>query len=247
MRKIIMVSMLILTVLFTGCGKSKEEKKIEMQIEQEDKQDLKEAEALMTLRGADEEEIEEELEYIKEEQKETKNERIEAEQEYQQKLREEEQRIKYEQELAEKRRKAEQEELEAEIKAQKEKEEALRKAEEERKRLEQEAIQKRKDFIENIVKQQTNGLSYTIEYNGSHIKVKITDNDQNLINSVSADIEDVRYTQIKQNIALWSGELNDKIAKELYEQTVVRYYYNAGSEWLGTAENGFMLSDYLMY
>ena len=236
MKKIIIVSMLILTVLFTGCGKSKEEKKIEKQIEQEDKQELKEAEALMTLWGADEEEIEEELEYIKEEQKESKNERIKAEQEYQQKLREEEQRIKYEQELAEKRRKAEQEELEAEIKA-----------EEERKRLEQEAIQKRKDFIENIVKQQTNGLSYTVEYSGSYIKVNITDNDQNLINSVSADVEDTRYTQIKQNIALWSGELKDKIAKELYEQTTVRYYYNAGSEWLGTAENGFMLSDYLMY
>ena len=71
----------MLTVLFTGCGKSKEEKKIEKQIEQENKQELKEAEALMTLWGADEEEIEEELEYIKEEQKETKNERIKAEQE----------------------------------------------------------------------------------------------------------------------------------------------------------------------
>ena len=39
MKKIIMVSMLMLTVLFTGCGKSKEEKKIEKQIEKEDKQE----------------------------------------------------------------------------------------------------------------------------------------------------------------------------------------------------------------
>ena len=76
MRKIIMISMLALTVLFTGCGKSKAEKEIEKQ----DAQELKEAEAFMTLWGLEEDEIEEELELIKEEQKETKEERIKEEQ-----------------------------------------------------------------------------------------------------------------------------------------------------------------------
>ena len=75
MKKIIMASMLILTVLFTGCGKSEEEKKME----REDREERLETEAIMRMYGFDDETIEEEMELMEEEQKETRKERIEEE------------------------------------------------------------------------------------------------------------------------------------------------------------------------
>ena len=67
--------MLILTVLFTGCGKSEEEKKME----REDREERLETEAMMRMWGFDDETIEEEMELMEEEQKETRKERIEEE------------------------------------------------------------------------------------------------------------------------------------------------------------------------
>ena len=73
MKKIILLSMLILTVLFTGCGKSEEEKKME----REDREERLETEAMMRMWGFGDETIEEEMELMEEEQKETRKERIE--------------------------------------------------------------------------------------------------------------------------------------------------------------------------
>ena len=55
MKKIIMISMLMLTVLFTGCGKSEEEKRAE----RKDREERLEAEAIMRMWGFDDETIEE--------------------------------------------------------------------------------------------------------------------------------------------------------------------------------------------
>ena len=224
MRKIIMISMLALTVLFTGCGKSKAEKEIEKQ----DAQELKEAEAFMTLWGLEEDEIEEELELIKEEQKETKEERVKEEQK--------EEDMKF---------------IEEEIKKVQEQAEAERteyeRAEIEKREAEEKALKEKEDFMYGITSQQVSGLPCRIEWNSYCIKVYITDNEANLINSVTADVEDARYTQIKQNLGLWSSEMKEKYSKQFNERLIVRYYYYAGEEWFGTAEDGFVLSDYLMY
>ena len=224
MKKIIMVSMLMLTVLFTGCGKTKAEKEIEKQ----DAQELKEAEALMTLWGLEEDEIEEELELIKEEQKETKEERVKEEQK--------EEDMKF---------------IEEEIKKVQEQAEAERteyeRIESEKREAEEKALKEKEDFMYGITSQQVSGLPCRIEWNGYCIKVYITDNETNLINSIVADVEDTRYTQIKQNLGLWSGEMKEKYSKQFNERPIVRYYYYAGEEWFGTSEDGFVLSDYLMY
>ena len=224
MKKIIMISMLILTVLFTGCGKSKAEKEIEKQ----DAQELKEAEALMTLWGLEEDEIEEELELIKEEQKETKEERVKEEQK--------EEDMKF---------------IEEEIRKVQEQTEAERteyeRIESEKREAEEKALKEKEDFMYGITSQQVSGLPCRIEWNSYCIKVYITDNETNLINSIVADVEDTRYTQIKQNLELWSGEMKEKYSKQFNERPIVRYYYYAGEEWFGTAEDGFVLSDYLMY
>ena len=235
MKKIIMVSMLILTVLFTGCGKTKAEKEIEKQ----DAQELKEAEALMTLWGLEEDEIEEELELIKEEQKETKEERVKEEQkEEDMKFIEEE--IRKAQEQAEAERKAEEERLEDE-RLERER------IEREKREAEERAWKEREDFMYGITSQQVSGLPCRIEWDSYYIKVYITDNETNLINSIVADVEDTRYAQIKQNLGLWSGEMKEKYSKQFNESPIVRYYYYAGEEWFGTSEDGFVLSDYLMY
>ena len=224
MKKIIMVSMLMLTVLFTGCGKTKAEKEIEKQ----DAQELKEAEALMTLWGLEEDEIEEELELIKEEQKETKEERVKEEQK--------EEDMKFvEEEIRKVQEQAEAERSESE------------RIESEKREAEEKALKEKEDFMYGITSQQVSGLPCRIEWNSYCIKVYITDNETNLINSVTADVEDTRYTQIKQNLGLWSGEMKEKYSKQFNENLVVRYYYYAGEEWFGTAEDGFVLSDYLMY
>ena len=224
MKKIIMVSMLTLTVLFTGCGKSKAEKKIEKQ----DAQELKEAEALMTLWGLEEDEIEEELELIKEEQKETKEERVKEEQK--------EEDMKFiEEEIRKVQEQAEAERTEYE------------RIESEKREAEEKALKEKEDFMYGITSQQVSGLPCRIEWNSYCIKVYITDNETNLINSIVADVEDTRYTQIKQNLGLWSGEMKEKYSKQFNESPIVRYYYYAGEEWFGTAEDGFVLSDYLMY
>ena len=224
MKKIIMVSMLMLTVLFTGCGKTKAEKEIEKQ----DAQELKEAEALMTLWGLEEDEIEEELELIKEEQKETKEERVKEEQK--------EEDMKF---------------IEEEIRKVQEQTEAERteyeRIESEKREAEEKALKEKEDFMYGITSQQVSGLPCRIEWNSYCIKVYITDNETNLINSIVADVEDTRYTQIKQNLGLWSGEMKEKYSKQFNESPIVRYYYYAGEEWFGTAEDGFVLSDYLMY
>ena len=224
MKKIIMVSILILTVLFTGCGKSKAEKEIEKQ----DAQELKEAEALMTLWGLEEDEIEEELELIKEEQKETKEERVKEEQK--------EEDMKFvEEEIRKVQEQAEAERSESE------------RIEREKREAEEKALKEKEDFMYGITSQQVSGLPCRIEWNSYCIKVYITDNEASLINSVTADVEDTRYTQIKQNLGLWSGEMKEKYSKQFNENLVVRYYYYAGEEWFGTSEDGFILSDYLMY
>ena len=224
MKKIIMISMLILTVLFTGCGKTKVEKEIEKQ----DAQELKEAEALMTLWGLEEDEIEEELELIKEEQKETKEERVKEEQK--------EEDMKFiEEEIRKVQEQAEAERTEYE------------RIESEKREAEEKALKEKEDFMYGITSQQVSGLPCRIEWNSYCIKVYITDNETNLINSIVADVEDARYTQIKQNLGLWSGEMKEKYSKQFNESPIVRYYYYAGEEWFGTAEDGFVLSDYLMY
>ena len=224
MKKIIMVSMLMLTVLFTGCGKTKAEKEIEKQ----DAQELKEAEALMTLWGLEEDEIEEELELIKEEQKETKEERVKEEQK--------EEDMKFiEEEIRKVQEQAEAERTEYE------------RIESEKREAEEKALKEKEDFMYGITSQQVSGLPCRIEWNSYCIKVYITDNETNLINSIVADVEDTRYTQIKQNLGLWSGEMKEKYSKQFNEMPIVRYYYYAGEEWFGTAEDGFVLSDYLMY
>ena len=235
MKKIIMVSMLMLTVLFTGCGKTKPEKEKENQ----DAQELKEAKALMTLWGLEEDEIEEELELIKEEQKETKEERVKEEQkEEDMKFIEEE--IRKAQEQAEAERKAEEERLEDE-RLERER------IEREKREAEERAWKEREDFMYGITSQQVSGLPCRIEWDSYYIKVYITDNETNLINSIVADVEDTRYAQIKQNLGLWSGEMKEKYSKQFNESPIVRYYYYAGEEWFGTSEDGFVLSDYLMY
>jgi HD superfamily phosphohydrolase len=237
MKKIIMISMLMLTVLFTGCEKSKAEKEIEKQ----DTQELKEAEALMTLWGLEEDEIEKELELIKEEQEKTKEERIKGEQEDDMKLIEEE--IEKAQEQAEAERKAEEARLEAERLE-------YERIEKEKREAEERAWKEREDFMYGLTAQQTGGLPCKIEWWDSYIIVHITDNEQNLVNSVANDAEDVRYTQIKQNIALWSGEMKEKYTKQFnihFENFTVKYNYYAGENWFGTAEDGFGVSDYLMY
>lgn len=228
MKKIIMVSMLMLTVLFTGCGKSEEEKKME----REDREERLETEAIMRMWGFDDETIEEEMELMEEEQKETRKERIEEEKQ------EEIERLKREEEA-----KKEQERLEAE-RLEKER------IEKEKREAEERVWKEREDFMYSLTAQQTGGLPCKIEWWDSYIKVYVTDNEQNLVNSVANDVEDVRYTQIKQNIALWSGEMKEKYTKQFdihLENFTVKYNYYAGENWFGTAEDGFGVSDYLMY
>ena len=236
MKKIIMASMLVLTVLFTGCGKSEEEKKIE----REDREERLEAEAIMRMWGFDDETIEEEMELMEEEQKETRKERIEEEKQ------EEIERLKREEET-----KKEEARLEAERKAEEERLEAERlekeRIEKEKREAEERAWKEREDFMYGITSQQTSGLPCRIEWDNYYIRVYITDNETNLINSIVGDVEDTRYTQIKQNLGLWSGEMKEKYSKQFNESPIVRYYYYAGEEWFGTAEDGFVLSDYLMY
>ena len=239
MKKIIMVSMLMLTVLFTGCGKSEEEKKIE----REDREERLETEAIMRMWGFDDETIEEEMELMEEEQKETRKERIEKEKQ------EEVERLKREEEA-----KKEQERLEAERKAEESRLEAERlekeRIEKEKREAEERAWKEREDFMYSLTAQQTGGLPCKIEWWDSYIKVYVTDNEQNLVNSVANDVEDVRYTQIKQNIALWSGEMKEKYTKQFNihsENFRVKYNYYAGENWFGTAEDGFGISDYLKY
>ena len=239
MKKIIMVSMLMLTVLFTGCGKSEEEKKME----REDREERLETEAMMRMWGFDDETIEEEMELMEEEQKETRKERIEKEKQ------EEVERLKREEEA-----KKEEARLEAERKAEEERLEAERlekeRIEKEKREAEERAWKEREDFMYSLTAQQTGGLPCRIEWWDSYIIVHVTDNEQNLVNSVANDIEDVRYTQIKQNIALWSGEMKEKYTKQFdvhLEYFTVKYNYYAGENWFGTAEDGFGVSDYLKY
>ena len=239
MKKIIMVSMLILTVLFTGCGKSEEEKKME----REDREERLETEAMMRMWGFDDETIEEEMELMEEEQKETRKERIEEEKQ------EEIERLKREEEA-----KKEEARLEAERKAEEERLEAERlereRIEREKREAEERAWKEREDFMYSLTAQQTGGLPCKIEWWDSRIIVYVTDNEQNLVNSVANDVEDTRYSQIKQNIALWSGEMKEKYTKQFNihsENFRVKYNYYAGENWFGTAEDGFGVSDYLMY
>ena len=228
MKKIIMVSMLVLTVLFTGCGKSEEEKKIE----REDREERLETEAIMRMWGFDDETIEEEMELMEEEQKETRKERIEEEKQ------EEVKRLKREEEAKKEEARLEAERLERE------------RIEREKREAEERAWKEREDFMYSLTAQQTGGLPCKIEWWDSYIIVYVTDNEQNLVNSVANDVEDSRYTQIKQNIALWSGEMKEKYTKQFNihsENFTVKYNYYAGENWFGTAEDGFGISDYLMY
>ena len=228
MKKIIMASMLILTVLFTGCGKSEEEKKME----REDREERLETEAIMRMYGFDDETIEEEMKLMEEEQKETRKERIEEEKQ------EEIERLKREEEVKKEEARLETERLERE------------RIEREKREAEERAWKEREDFMYSLTAQQTSGLPCRIEWWDSYIIVHVTDNEQNLVNSVANDIEDVRYTQIKQNIALWSGEMKEKYTKQFnihLENFTVKYNYYAGENWFGTAEDGFGVSDYLMY
>ena len=238
MKKIIILLTLGLVgiSLLTGCGKSEEEKKME----REDREERLETEAIMRMYGFDDETIEEEMELMEEEQKETRKERIEEEKQ------EEVERLKREEEA-----KKEQERLEAERKAEEERLEAERlereRIEREKREAEERAWKEREDFMYGITSQQVSGLPCRIEWDNYYIKVYITDNETNLINSIVTDVEDTRYTQIKQNLGLWSGEMKEKYSKQFNERPIVRYYYYAGEEWFGTAEDGFVLSDYLMY
>ena len=147
--------------------------------------------------------------------------------------------------------KKEQERLEAERKAEEERLEAERlereRIEREKREAEERAWKEREDFMYGITSQQVSGLPCRIEWDSYYIRVYITDNEANLINSIVADVEDTRYIQIKQNLGLWSGEMKEKYSKQFNESPVVKYYYYAGEEWFGTAEDGFVLSDYLMY
>ena len=217
--------MLMLTVLFTGCGKSEEEKKME----REDREERLETEAMMRMWGFDDETIEEEMELMEEEQKETRKERIEEEKQ------EEIERLKREEEAKKEEARLEAERLEYE------------RIEREKREAEERAWKEREDFMYGITSQQVSGLPCRIEWDNYYIKVYITDNETNLINSIVTDVEDTRYTQIKQNLGLWSGEMKEKYSKQFNETPIVRYYYYAGEEWFGTAEDGFVLSDYLMY
>lgn len=225
MKKIIMVSMLMLTVLFAGCGKSEEEKNME----REEREERLETEAMMRMWGFDDETIEEEMELMEEEQKETRKERIEEEKQ------EEIERLKREEEAKKEEARLEAERLEYE------------RIEREKREAEERAWKEREDFMYGITSQQVSGLPCRIEWDNYYIKVYITDNETNLINSIVTDVEDTRYTQIKQNLGLWSGEMKEKYSKQFNETPIVRYYYYAGEEWFGTAEDGFVLSDYLMY
>ena len=223
MKKIIILLTLGLVgiSLLTGCGKSEEEKKME----REDREERLETEAIMRMYGFDDETIEEEMELMEEEQKETRKERIEEEKQ------------------EEVERKAEEERLEAE-RLERER------IEREKREAEERAWKEREDFMYSLTAQQTGGLPCKIEWWDSYIIVHVTDNEQNLVNSVANDIEDVRYTQIKQNIALWSGEMKEKYTKQFNihsENFRVKYNYYAGENWFGTAEDGFGISDYLMY
>ena len=192
MKKIIMVSMLILTVLFTGCGKSEEEKKME----REDREERLETEAIMRMWGFDDETIEEEMELMEEEQKETRKERIEEEKQ------EEVERLKREEEAKKEQERLEAERLERE------------RIEREKREAEERAWKEREDFMYSLTAQQTGGLPCKIEWWDSRIIVYVTDNEQNLVNSVANDVEDTRYSQIKQNIVLWSGEMKEKYTKQ---------------------------------
>jgi hypothetical protein len=183
------------------------------------------------------------MELMEEEQKETRKERIEEEKQ------EEIERLKREEET-----KKEQERLEAERKAEEERLEAERleyeRVEREKREAEERAWKEREDFMYNLTAQQTGGLPCKIEWWDSYIIVYVTDNEQNLVNSVANDVEDTRYSQIKQNIALWSGEMKEKYTKQFnihFENFTVKYNYYAGENWFGTAEDGFGVSDYLMY
>ena len=230
MKKIIILLTLGLVgiSLLTGCGKSEEEKKME----REDREERLETEAIMRMYGFDDETIEEEMELMEEEQKETRKERIEEEKQ------EEIERLKREEEAKKEEAKLEAERLERE------------RIEKEKREAEERAWKEREDFMYSLTAQQTSGLPCRIEWWDSYIIVHVTDNEQNLVNSVANDIEDVRYTQIKQNIALWSGEMKEKYTKQFnihLENFTVKYNYYAGENWFGTAEDGFGVSDYLMY
>lgn len=230
MKKIIILLTLGLVgiSLLTGCGKSEEEKKME----REDREERLETEAIMRMYGFDDETIEEEMELMEEEQKETRKERIEEEKQ------EEIERLKREEEAKKEEAKLEAERLERE------------RIEKEKREAEERAWKEREDFMYSLTAQQTGGLPCRIEWWDSYIIVHVTDNEQNLVNSVANDIEDVRYTQIKQNIALWSGEMKEKYTKQFnihLENFTVKYNYYAGENWFGTAEDGFGVSDYLMY
>ena len=241
MKKIIILLTLGLVgiSLLTGCGKSEEEKKME----REDREERLETEAMMRMWGFDDETIEEEMELMEEEQKETRKERIEEGKQ------EEIERLKREEEA-----KKEEARLEAERKAEEERLEAERlereRIEREKREAEERAWKEREDFMYSLTAQQTGGLPCKIEWWDSRIIVYVTDNEQNLVNSVANDVEDTRYSQIKQNIVLWSGEMKEKYTKQFNihsENFTVKYNYYAGENWFGTAEDGFGISDYLMY
>ena len=230
MKKIIILLTLGLVgiSLLTGCGKSEEEKKME----RKDREERLETEAMMRMWGFDDETIEEEMELMEEEQKETRKERIEEEKQ------EEIERLKREEEAKKEEARLEAERLERE------------RIEREKREAEERAWKEREDFMYSLTAQQTGGLPCKIEWWDSRIIVYVTDNEQNLVNSVANDVEDTRYSQIKQNIALWSGEMKEKYTKQFNihsENFTVKYNYYAGENWFGTAEDGFGISDYLMY
>ena len=204
----------------------------EKKIEREDREERLETEAIMRMWGFDDETIEEEMELMEEEQKETRKERIEEEKQ------EEVKRLKREEEAKKEEARLEAERLERE------------RIEREKREAEERAWKEREDFMYSLTAQQTGGLPCKIEWWDSYIIVYVTDNEQNLVNSVANDVEDSRYTQIKQNIALWSGEMKEKYTKQFNihsENFTVKYNYYAGENWFGTAEDGFGISDYLMY
>ncbi len=232
---ILLATVLMGATLLTGC-KSKEEKKIE----KKDAKDRKQVEELMTVLGANEEEVEEILKEVEKEQETTREDRAEAEKQREIEKAKEEEEIRKEQEKFEAERKAEKERLEAERLEQE-------RIAEEKRIAEETAWKEREDFMNGIVAQQVGGLSYKIEKANDYIMVRVINNDPNLLNSVIADTEDVNYTTIKQNITPWSGEMKEKYAKQFKENTIVRYYYYAGEEWVATAEDGFVASDYLRY
>ena len=111
----------------------------------------------------------------------------------------------------------------------------------------EERTKEQKDYIKELIDKQLKGMEYNVTINPSVVSVVINSNDKTLKERIESHFETEDFTEKKDNMALWSGEVKEKVKKKYKEDITVYYYYNVGDYLYINSHDGFITVTYLDY